>query len=106
MPKQNETIGKMAIKFADMLREMESSTATFSLRWVKCDLTRNTGGQIVQMEGLQLRRNEITPKKRKNKPSKPRKYSPSFKIYDTSEKRYITIYKRLIIEYNGQNVIY
>ena len=101
------------ITFKEMLEEMEGSVTPFSLEWVKYSQTRQTGGEIMKRENLQLRRNEPAKSNQKGKPEgvtafkrSEIPFNPTFNLFCKDFQENIKVWKRGIRYYNGKKVIY
>lgn len=97
------------MKFSDMMRAIETGEA-FSLRWTTCNLSKGIGGEIRYEESLRLMVKEQEVHAKAGKSQRP-KYSYEhsrqyLNIWNEANGRHIRIYKRLIIEFNDNEVVY
>jgi hypothetical protein len=90
-----------------VLSEIEKGGA-FSLKWVTCDRTRGKGGQLRFEPSLRLRPRDAEPGKAgTGRPVYSYEESCQFiKLMDESSGRYFTVYKRLMLEFNGHKIVY
>jgi len=100
------------MQFKDMMRHIESGE-TFSVKFVSCDRTRRKGGALKFLENLQLLVQEDSNaqgtgnRQAKGRPGYRYEHSRQWlNLWHATTGRYIRLYKRLIVEFNGKTVEY
>ncbi len=97
------------MEMKEALRRIETGEA-FSLEWVMLDVSRNKGGKIRHEHGLRLlvaKEDAIGSSSPKPKPRYSYQESCQYiKLFHEATGRYFTVYKRLMLSFNGQQIEY
>jgi hypothetical protein len=103
-----------SVRLSDALRQMEESEERFSIRFVKADRRRKTGGQIVEWHNCQLSKRRVLGPRRPleaaavtdapgRTPDHYRNATRNIVQGNSSQPRKVHIW--LLLEFNGQRVV-
>ena len=96
------------MKFKEMIKRMESGEP-FHLEWVSCSVRRKTGGAIKSMGGLRKEPGHgggRAGKKAGNAPAGPAPPCQHVTLCHQASGRYLRVYKRLVIRFDGEEVTF
>lgn len=95
------------MELKEALRRIEAG-GPFSLEWVMLDASRGKGGRIRHEHGLRLLvAKEDAPMGAKPKPRYSHENACQYiKLFHEATGRYFTVYKRLMLSFNGEQIVY
>jgi hypothetical protein len=95
------------MELKEVLRKIETGEP-FSLEWVTLSVSKGTGGQLRREHGLRLLiHKEDERPGMKPKPSYSHENACQYiKLWNEATGRHITVYKRLMLAFNGKEITY